>query len=171
MHHIYTYVYTAKPDVCSGRRISCKPNTGALLGTSIHKQDDSNSPNYCALLGTRSNRDSDSKRIGASMDIVALPLAVTIVTFIAQVVIHVTMIATMELIINIRIKTVNLVRVLVTATVIEIVVVLTVIMIYSNTNSTSSSNSIKAKTSKRNEGSDSSVSSINSSSHANSKNL
>ena len=43
MQHIYTYTYVhehtllAKPGVCSGGKISCKPNTGALLSTSINK--------------------------------------------------------------------------------------------------------------------------------------
>ena len=39
--YIYTYVHEhtllAKPGFCSGGRISCKPNTGALLSTSINK--------------------------------------------------------------------------------------------------------------------------------------
>ena len=43
-------------------------------------------PDYCALLGTRTNSDNDSKRIGDGMDILGLPLAVTIVTFIVQLV-------------------------------------------------------------------------------------
>ena len=118
MHHIYIYIYTcvhehtplAKPGFCSGGRIFCKPNTGALLSTS-------KSPNYCALLGTRANSDNDSKRIGACMDILALPLAVIIVTFIVQLAINVTLIATMVLIIIIRIRTVKPVRVILTATV------------------------------------------------------
>ena len=107
MHHIYTCIYTyvhghtplAKPGYCSGGRTSCKPNTCVLLSTSINKNDNSKSPNYCALLGTRTNGDNDSKRTGAGMDILALPLAVKIVTFIAQLVINVTMISTMVLII------------------------------------------------------------------------
>ena len=137
MHRIYVGMYAyvhehtplAKPGFCSGGRISCEPNTGALLSTGINKTDDSKSPNYCALLGNRTNSDNDGKRIGASMDILALPLAVLIVTFIVQLGITVTLIATMVLIIIIRIRTVKLVRVIVTATVIDIVVVLTMIMI------------------------------------------
>ena len=39
--YIYTYVHEhtplAKPGFCSGGRISCKPNTGALLSTSMNK--------------------------------------------------------------------------------------------------------------------------------------
>ena len=69
----------AKPGFCGGRKISCQPNTGALLGT-------------------RTNSDNYSKRIGAGMEILALPLAVIIVTFIVQLVKNVTMIATMVLI-------------------------------------------------------------------------
>ena len=42
MHHINTYVHEhaplAKPGFCSGGRISCKPNTGALLSSSINKR-------------------------------------------------------------------------------------------------------------------------------------
>ena len=57
--------------------MSCKQNYGALLSTSITKNDDSKSPNYCALLGTRTNSsNNDSKSIGAGMDIPALLLAV-----------------------------------------------------------------------------------------------
>ena len=48
---ILPYVYAlyihicalAKPGVCSGGRISCKPKNGALLSTSTHKVDDSKS--------------------------------------------------------------------------------------------------------------------------------
>ena len=65
--------------------------------------DDCKRPNYCALLGTRTNRDNGGKCIGASMDMLALPLAVTIVTFIIQWVMNVTTIATMVLIMIIRI--------------------------------------------------------------------
>ena len=135
MHHIYIHTYVhehtplAKPGFCSGGRISCKPDTGALLSTCINKNDDSKSRNYCALLGTRTNSDNDSKRTGAGMDILALPLAVIIVTFIAQLVINVTMIATIVLIIIIRIRKVKLVRVIVTATITEIVVIVTMIMV------------------------------------------
>ena len=66
MHHIHIYKYVhghtplAKPSFCSGGRISCKPNNGALLTTSINHNDDSKSPNYCALLGTSINSNSDS---------------------------------------------------------------------------------------------------------------
>ena len=101
MHHIYKYTYVhehtplAKPGFCGGGRISCKPNNGALLSTNINKNDDSKSPNYCALLGTRTNSNNDS--IGAGMDMLGLLLAVTIVTFIVRLTIHVTMIATMVL--------------------------------------------------------------------------
>ena len=82
MHHIYicTYVHAhtplAKPGFCSGGRISCKPNNGALLSTSINKNDDSPSPNYCALLGTRTSSSNDGKSLGAGMDIPRLLLAV-----------------------------------------------------------------------------------------------
>ena len=131
--YAYTYVHEhtplAKPGFCSGGRISCKPNTGALLSTSINKNDDSKGPNYCALRGTRTDSDNDSKHIGAGMDILALPLAVIIVTFIVQIVIHVTMIATMVRIIIIRKRTIKLVRLIVTATVVEIVAIMTVLMI------------------------------------------
>ena len=91
----------AKPGFCSGGRISCKPNNGALLSTSINKNDDNKSPNHCALLGTRthSNNDRDCKSIGAGMDILAPLLAVVLVTFIVQLTNNVTMIATMVLLI------------------------------------------------------------------------
>ena len=105
MHHVY--IHKCKPGFCSGGRISCKPNTGALLSTSINKNDDSKTPNYCALFGTRTSSDNDSKRIGAGMDIPALPLAVIQVTFMVQFVLHVTMIATMVLVIVVRIRTVK----------------------------------------------------------------
>ena len=82
MHHIYIYIYVhehtrlAKPGFSSGGRVSCKPNNGALLSTSGNKNDDSKNPNYCALLGTRTNINndskSDSKSIGAGMDILRL---------------------------------------------------------------------------------------------------
>ena len=98
--HIYTYVHEhtprAKPDFCSGGRILCKPNYGALLSTSI---DDSKSPNHCALLGTRTSCNNDSKSIGGGMEILELLLAVITITFIVQLILHVTMIATMVLII------------------------------------------------------------------------
>ena len=75
---IYTYVHErtplAKPGFCSGGRISCKPNHGALLSNSINKNDDSKSPDYCALLGTRTTSNNGSKRTGAGMDIPALLL-------------------------------------------------------------------------------------------------
>ena len=104
--------------------MSCKPNTRALRSTS-------NSPNYRALLGTRTNSDNDSKRVGAGMDIVALPLAVIVIieTFIVQQAINVTLIAAIVLIKKIRIRTVKLVRVIVTATVKEIVVIMTKTMV------------------------------------------
>ena len=74
----------------------------------MNKNDDSKRRNHCAPVGTRTNIDNDSKRIGAGMDILALPLAVIIVTFIVQLAIHVTMIAKMVLIImTIRIRTVK----------------------------------------------------------------
>ena len=66
--HVHEHTPLAKPGFCSGGRISCKPNTGALLGTSITNNDDSKNPNYCELLGTRTKSDNDSKRIGAGMD-------------------------------------------------------------------------------------------------------
>ena len=112
MHRKYIYIYTyvhehtplTKPGFCSGGRISCKPNTGALLSTSIDKKIVIViGPNYCALPGTHTHSDNDNKRIGAAMDILALPLAVRIVTFIVQLAVNVTMIATMVLIIMIRI--------------------------------------------------------------------
>ena len=44
MHYIYIYICAlAKPGFYSGGRISCKPKNGALLSTSIHKNDDSKS--------------------------------------------------------------------------------------------------------------------------------
>ena len=82
--HVHEYTPLAKPGFCSGGRISQKPKIGALLSTSISKNDDSQSPHYCALLGTRTNSDNDSKRVGAGMDILALPLTVIIATFIVQ---------------------------------------------------------------------------------------
>ena len=133
MHHIHTFVHEhtplAKPGFCSGGRISCKLNTGALLSTCINKNDDGKSPNYCALLGTRTNSDNDSKRIGAGMGILALPLAVIIVTFIVQLVVNVTMIAKNGTNHNDSDKNSKLARVIVTATVIEIVVIMTMNMI------------------------------------------
>ena len=47
------------------------------------KHDARKSPNYCALPGTPTNSDNDSKRIGAGMDILALPLAVIIASTIS----------------------------------------------------------------------------------------
>ena len=165
--YIYIYVHTyvhehaplAKPGFCSGGRISRKPSNGALLSTSINKKYDSKSPNYCALLGTRTNINNDSIRIGASMDMIALPLAVLL-----QFMTDVTMIATISLII---IKKNNKTS-------------------KSNgnsnsnrtssnhdndhdsdTNSTSSRNSIKSSTSNKNEGSNSSAGSINPSTSTN----
>ena len=79
-------------------RISCKPNNGALLSTSINEHGDSKNPNHCALLGTRMNSNNDSKSIGAGMEILALILAVITVAFIAQLILNVTGIATMVLI-------------------------------------------------------------------------
>ena len=41
---LYIYIHIcalAKPGFCSGGRISCKPENGALLSTSTHKNDDS----------------------------------------------------------------------------------------------------------------------------------
>ena len=48
MHYIYICIYVhicalAKPGFGSGGRISCKPRNGALLSTSTHKNDDSES--------------------------------------------------------------------------------------------------------------------------------
>ena len=102
--HTYTYVHEhtplVKPGFCSAGKISCKPNNGALLTKrNINKNDVSKSPNYCAPPGTRTNSNNDSKSIGAGMDILALLLAVTIVTFTVQLIINVTMIATMVLLI------------------------------------------------------------------------
>ena len=74
----------AKPRCCNAGRISCKPNTGALLSTKINHNDDSKSPNYCALLGTSTKGNNDSKSIGAGMDILAMFLEAIIVTFIVQ---------------------------------------------------------------------------------------
>ena len=64
-----------------------------------------------------------NKITGAGMDILALLLGLLRVTFIIQLLLSVTMIATMVLIIITRIRTIILGRVKVTATVIEIVVV------------------------------------------------
>ena len=100
MHHISIHICAlAKPGFCSGGRISCKPNNGALPSTSMNEDDGRKSPDYCALLGTRTNSNNDSKSIGAGMDILALLLAVIIAKFTVQLVINVTMIATMVLII------------------------------------------------------------------------
>ena len=52
-----------------------------------------------APLGTRTTSNNDNKSTGAGMDILALLLAVIIVTFITQLLTSVTMIATMVLII------------------------------------------------------------------------
>ena len=90
--YIYIYIRTyahehtplAKPGFCSGGKISCKPNTGELLSSRINKNDDSKTPNYCALFGTCTNSGHDCKRTGAGMDILALPLAVIIVTLLIQ---------------------------------------------------------------------------------------
>ena len=44
MHHKYIYIHIcalAKPGFCSGGRIFCKPNNGALLSTSINRNHDS----------------------------------------------------------------------------------------------------------------------------------
>ena len=77
MHHIYIHICAlAKPDFCSGGRISCKPNDDPLLSTSVNNNDDSKRPNHCALLGTRTSSNNDSKSIGAGMDLLALLLAV-----------------------------------------------------------------------------------------------
>ena len=54
--------------------------------------------NYCALLGTRTNSHNDGKSIGAGMVTRALLLAVITVTLIVQLILNVTMIATMVLI-------------------------------------------------------------------------
>ena len=83
--------------------------------TYVHEHTPLAKPGFC------SGRTNDSKRIGAGMDIPALPLAVTIATFIVQLAIILTMIAAMVLSIVIRIRTVKLVREIVTATVVEIV--------------------------------------------------
>ena len=64
----------------------------------IHS-DDSKSPKYSTLF-TSTNSNTDSKSIGAGMDISAILLAVTIVTFIVHLVMSLTMIATMVLIIR-----------------------------------------------------------------------
>ena len=101
---IYIYIYVhehtrlAKPGFSSGGRVSCKPNNGALLSTSGNKNDDSKNPNYCALLGTLTHSNSDSKSISAGMETLALLLAVKTVACIAQLIINVTMIATLVLI-------------------------------------------------------------------------
>ena len=82
MYHIYIYTHVhehtplAKPSFCSGERLPCKPNNGALLITSINENYDSKSPNFCALLGTRTNSNNDSKSIGTGLEILALLLAV-----------------------------------------------------------------------------------------------
>ena len=76
---MYIYIYTckckyvhehtalAKPSFCSGGRVSCKLNNGALLSTSTNQKNDSKSPDYCALLGTSTNSNNDGKSIGAGM--------------------------------------------------------------------------------------------------------
>ena len=101
--YIYTYLHEhtplAKPGFCSGGRISCKPNNGALLSTSISKNDDGKSPHYCALIGIRSDSNNESKNIGAGMDTLALLLAGKMITFIVQLIINVKLIATMVLLI------------------------------------------------------------------------
>ena len=117
----------AKPGFCSGGRISCKPKNGALLSTSTHKNDDSKSPIIVHCLAPV--RNNDNKSTGAGMDVLSLLLAVIIVTFIIQLLTSVTTIATMVLIIVIRIRTIIQGRVIVTAAEIEIVVTITVIMI------------------------------------------
>ena len=89
----------AKAGFCSGGRISCKPKNGALLSANINKHDDGKSPIYCALLGSRTKSNNDSKNIGAGMHILGLLLAVTGVAFIVQLIMNVTMIATMILLI------------------------------------------------------------------------
>ena len=96
-HYVHEQTPLAKPGFCSGGSISYNPNNGALLSTSINKNDGSKSPNYYALLGTRTNSNNDSKSIGAGMAILALFLAVITVTFIVQLIVNVTMIATVVL--------------------------------------------------------------------------
>ena len=99
---IYIHICAlAKPGFCSGGRISCKPKNGALLSTSLSRHDDSKRTNSCALLGTRTNSNNDSKSIRARMDILSLLLTVILMTFIVQLIINVTMIATMVLLIMI----------------------------------------------------------------------
>ena len=82
---ICTYIYIricalARPGFRSGGRISCKPNNGPLLSTSINKHDDNKSPNHRALLGTLTNSSNDNKIADAGVDILALLLAEKIVT-------------------------------------------------------------------------------------------
>ena len=72
----------AKRGFSSGGRISCKPNNGALLSTSINENDDRTRTNYCALLGTCTNSNTDSKSIDAGRDTLSMLLTVIIVTFI-----------------------------------------------------------------------------------------
>ena len=46
MHYIYVYIHIcalAKPSLCRGGRISCKPKKDALLSSSTHKNYDSKS--------------------------------------------------------------------------------------------------------------------------------
>ena len=160
----------AKPAFCSGGRISCKPNTGALPSISTNKNDDSRNPNYCALLGTRTTSKDDSKRFGAGVDILELPLAAIRIIFIVQLVVNVPIKATTVLSIIIRIRTVKLGRVIVTATVIDIVVIMARIMIVILIVLVAVMvlNLILVK---KNESSDSSGSNSNSSSNTNNKNL
>ena len=103
------------------------------------------------------------------MDRLAFLAAVIIVTFIIQLLTSVTMIARMVLIIIIRIRTIKLGRVIVTATEIEIVAIIS--DHDSRANSTSKRNGIKPNTSKKNEGSNSTVSSIGPSTGTNHNNL
>ena len=58
----------AKPGFCSGRRISCKPDNGALLSISIKNNGDSRIPYRSALCGTSISSNSDSQRISAGMN-------------------------------------------------------------------------------------------------------
>ena len=102
MHHIYIYIHIcalAKLGFCSGGRISCKPKNGALLSTSTHKNYDNKSLVIVHCLVPVLIATMIKKNTGAGINILALLLAVIIVTFIIQLLTSVTMIATMVLII------------------------------------------------------------------------
>ena len=108
MHHIYKYTYVHEHTHHWLNQAFAMADGGLANRIMVHclvpmllKYDDTKSPSYWTLLCTRTNRNNDSKSIGAGMDVLGLLLAVTIVTFIVQLMINVTVIATTVLLIMI----------------------------------------------------------------------